>query len=139
MDSAGTTQTGAASEFSAGHLQMLADDPQQRRVTWHIHRMIMPIDVQGGHSPSIGGFYQPRTAAFQLRGVAEFGGRPISARHLRAAQPGKFYCTAKECSASRHASNSVNLSKTNSKLAVDYPHVSSQDFDERRSGILPAV
>ena len=59
MDCAGATQTGAASEFRAGHLQMLADDPQQRRVIRYIDRMIMPIDVQGDHASSdFSGFFR---------------------------------------------------------------------------------
>ena len=39
VDSTGATQTGAATEPRAGHLQMLADDPQQRRITRYVDRM----------------------------------------------------------------------------------------------------
>jgi len=83
VDSAGATQTGAASEFRAGHLQVLADDPQQRRVIRYIDRMVTPIDVQGNRASSDGGFFRSRIAASQLRDVAGFR-RPVDAqRHMR--------------------------------------------------------
>jgi hypothetical protein len=72
MHGAGAAQTSAATEFRPGHLQMFADDPQQGRVVRHIDRMIMPIDVQGGHTPSSkgGSLFPSRSAARQLRDIA---------------------------------------------------------------------
>src|SRR5713226_10477013 len=52
VNRAGAAETRAAPEFRAGHLQLFADDPKQRRVTYHIHRHIPPVDVQGGHVSS---------------------------------------------------------------------------------------
>ena len=52
VDSAGATQAGATAELCAGHLQMLADDPQQGRVIRYVDRMVMPIDVQGDRTSS---------------------------------------------------------------------------------------
>ena len=80
VDGAGATQAGAAAELCAGHPQMLADDPQQGRVTRYVDRMIMPIDVQGDHTPSDGGFLAaPRSAASQFHDVAESGGPALCA------------------------------------------------------------
>src|SRR5262249_41632707 len=58
VDRAGAAQASATSEFGTGHLQMFADDPQQGRVIRYVDRMVMPIDVQGDHTPSDGGSFK---------------------------------------------------------------------------------
>ena len=77
VNSASAAQTGAATELRAGHLQMLADDPQQRRVIRYFYRMIMPIDVQGSHSSSDGGSFRSRTAALSAVTSPDFGSRSM--------------------------------------------------------------
>ena len=158
VDSTGATQAGAATEFRAGHLQMLADDPQQGRVIRYVDRMVMPIDIQGDHTPSKGGFLKSRTAASRFRDVAGFRlpercGPPFAAtsvgficyvptlarcQHLLGAE----YCSAKRVPNSTaqnlHASKSLVLSKTNSKLAAAFQPLCSGSTTETRCPALRA-
>src|SRR5713226_2217776 len=58
VNRAGAAETRAAPEFRAGHLQLFADDPQQRRVVGRFDGHIPSVDVQGGHVSSEGGVYR---------------------------------------------------------------------------------
>ena len=46
VDRAGATQAGAATEFRAGHLQLFADDPEQRRIVCRFDGHIMSVDIE---------------------------------------------------------------------------------------------
>jgi len=45
MHGAGAAQACPAAEFGAGHLQLLADDPEQRRVVGRVDRRDWPLMV----------------------------------------------------------------------------------------------
>ena len=49
VNGAGATQAGATPEFRAGHLQLFADDPQQRRIVGRFDGHIPPVDSQVRH------------------------------------------------------------------------------------------
>src|SRR3982074_2839879 len=49
VNRAGATEAGAASEFRAGHLQLFADDPEQRRIIGRLDGHIPPVDIQIRH------------------------------------------------------------------------------------------
>src|ERR1700741_1574388 len=44
-----TAQPRAAAELGAGHLQLLADGPQQRRIVRRLHGQIPSVDVESNH------------------------------------------------------------------------------------------
>src|SRR3954465_15488906 len=50
VNRAGAAQAGAAAEFGAGHLQLLADGPQQWRVRRRLDGHIPPIDIEIRHA-----------------------------------------------------------------------------------------
>ena len=120
MDGAGAAQASATTELRASHLQMLADDPQKRRITRYIDRMISPIDVQGGHSSSTWRFSRATDS------------RPSGPWYRRISAPGRDVppCTVtsagsvSQCNRERSttrlsdANKSAELSKTNSKLSL---------------------
>src|SRR5712675_943922 len=54
VNRAGAAQAGTAAEFRAGHLQLFADDPEQRRIVGRLDGHIPSVDVQGSHVPSEG-------------------------------------------------------------------------------------
>jgi hypothetical protein len=49
MHGAGAAQPYAAAEFRPGHLQMFANDPQERRVAGHIDDTIETVDGENSH------------------------------------------------------------------------------------------
>ncbi|MGY2915201.1 hypothetical protein ACVWYP_000831 [Bradyrhizobium sp. USDA 3262] len=49
VNRAGATQTGAATEFGARHLQLLADDPKQRRIIGRLDGHIPSVDIEIWH------------------------------------------------------------------------------------------
>jgi hypothetical protein len=53
MHRTGAAQTGAATELRPGHLQMLADDPQQRRVVLGVDLLLLAIDGECQHGSSV--------------------------------------------------------------------------------------
>jgi hypothetical protein len=52
VNRAGATQAGAATEFRTGHLQLLADDPEQRRIARRLDGHIPSVDVEIRHFSS---------------------------------------------------------------------------------------
>src|SRR5262249_13124880 len=53
MHRAGAAKARAAAELGAGHLQLLADDPQERRVVGSIDLPRLPIDNERDHVSSV--------------------------------------------------------------------------------------
>src|SRR5262249_15933812 len=53
MHRAGAAKARAAAELGAGHLQLLADDPQERRVVGSIDLPRLPIDDERDHVSSV--------------------------------------------------------------------------------------
>ena len=49
VNRAGAAQAGAATEFRTGHLQLLADDPEQRRIVGRLDGHIPSVDIQIRH------------------------------------------------------------------------------------------
>jgi hypothetical protein len=49
VDRAGAAETCAATEFGTGHLQLLANDPEQRRIVGRLDGHIPSVDVQIRH------------------------------------------------------------------------------------------
>jgi hypothetical protein len=45
VNRAGATQAGTATEFRTGHLQLFADDPEQRRIIGRVDGHIPPVDI----------------------------------------------------------------------------------------------
>jgi hypothetical protein len=52
MDRAGAAQTRAATELRTGHLQVIADEPQQRHFIGNVNGVIASIDVDRSHLSS---------------------------------------------------------------------------------------
>src|SRR5258708_32982788 len=53
MHGAGAAQAGAAAELGAGHLQLLADDPEQRRVVGSVDLTRLTVDGECDHVSSV--------------------------------------------------------------------------------------
>jgi hypothetical protein len=49
VNGAGAAQAGAAAELGAGHLQLFADDPEQRRIVGRLDGHIPSVDVEIRH------------------------------------------------------------------------------------------
>src|SRR5215218_5439382 len=49
VNRAGATEAGAATKFRAGHLQLFADDPEQRRIASRLDGHIPSVDIQIRH------------------------------------------------------------------------------------------
>src|SRR5882724_8170111 len=66
VDCAGATQAGAATEFRAGHLQLFADDPEQRRIARRLDGHIPSVDIEIRHFSLPLRCMMPLTAATHL-------------------------------------------------------------------------
>ena len=55
VNRAGAAQAGAAAEFRAGHLQLFADDPEQRRIVRRLDGHIPSVDIEIRHRSSPSG------------------------------------------------------------------------------------
>src|SRR5260221_659482 len=84
---AGAAQRHAAAVLGAGHAEVVAQDPQERRVRIGVHRHGFAVDVQGDHrraprekTPSASG---PRARRRRLTSVVVRGPRPVGSGHCR--------------------------------------------------------
>src|SRR5450755_4758519 len=53
MHGAGAAQACPAAELGAGHLQLIADDPEQRRVVGRVDLTRLTVDGERDHVPSV--------------------------------------------------------------------------------------
>ena len=67
MHGAGAAQAGAATELGAGHLQLLADDPEQRRVVGRVDLTRLTVDGERDHVPSVAVAVELSRRAHRLR------------------------------------------------------------------------
>src|SRR2546423_14080012 len=81
VNRAGATETRTATEFRAGHLQLFADDPKQRRIIRRFDGHIPSVDSQIWHWRFPFRRFKPLTAGVYCWGVA---GGPPGERAVRA-------------------------------------------------------
>src|SRR5882757_4212117 len=78
VDRASATKARAATELGAGHLQLLADDPQQRRVVGRLDGHIPSVDIEIRHLSPLP-VYEAAYGGSSLLGL---GWRPPGKRQL---------------------------------------------------------
>jgi hypothetical protein len=87
VNGAGAAQARAASEFRSGHLQLLADGPEQRGVTRRIDGLTLSVDIQSSHLllplPVYEAVYDGISRG--LGGWSPTGSAPVGAQHDRLA------------------------------------------------------
>ena len=69
MNRAGAAQARTATELRTGHLQLLADDPQQRRIVGRLDGHIPPIDSEIWHRVSPSGAGSRLRRQFTFLGI----------------------------------------------------------------------
>src|SRR5947208_14782058 len=82
MNRAGAAETCAATEFRTDHLQLLADDPEQRRIVGRLDGHIPSVDIEIWHrvSPSGVGGRLRRHLTFEYW-PAPTGSMPVGAKN----------------------------------------------------------
>src|SRR5881394_409875 len=82
VNRAGATQAGTASEFGTCHLQLLADDPEQRRIARRLAGHIPSVDIEIRHVRSLP-MYEAAYGGISLFGYrpAPTGSMPVGAQN----------------------------------------------------------
>src|SRR5882672_1948323 len=83
---AGAAQRHAAAVFGAGHVEVVAQDPEEGRYRYGVHRHSFAVDVQGGHLeiPREKSALLMRATGRPMRGAGVSGERMRPGRRVRA-------------------------------------------------------